>query len=421
MTKKYWSGLVVCVAVFIGMCVVQEAEGTDKSPELRVWQVKRQCFAPEIEREILKQPEAGSVPRNIILIIGDGMGWGAHDLTSLYVHGETRRMVMHQFPVVGLCETYSKNSPVTDSAASGTALSSGEKTNNGRIGMTHDEIKLKSIAKFALEMGKSVAIITDDALSGATPAVFYANQPSRRMADEIIADAAASGFDILIGNGNTRKKFTENGEESKQRNLQAEMEKAGYKFIETPEEFDAVPKGAKVVGQIQSKVFTASDDLLGKVAKTAMERLAENENGFFMMVECTYPDSGGHGNNPDTSAMGVVRTDWVAKFAAEFAAKHGDTLVVCTADHETGGINVIKSAAPETKPIVVYTTKSHTGAPVPVYAFGPAAERFGGHINNIDISRSMGELWGVTLPATLDGVLLEEVIKEKALPVEAAK
>ncbi len=353
----------------------------------------------------LVQKKSVKVPRNIILVIGDGMGQGAYDLTSLWAHGDTRRLVMQQLPVAGLCETYSMNSAVTDSAAAGTALACGEKVNNGAIAMTSSGKKLKSVAKSARELGKSVAIITSDTISGATPAVFYAMQSARGMAPEIVADAAASDFEVLIGNADTRGLFTQNGTGENQRNLQKEMEAKGYAFIETPEEFAAVSEASKVMGQVESKVFTTDEEALSKLAKTAIERFAKDPDGFFMMVESTYPDHGGHGNDPTTSVMGTIHADWVVKVAVEYAAEHGDTLVICTADHETGSLMATQSTVPGSAPVIFYGTTSHSGVPVPISAFGPSAEMFGGVINNIDIPRNIAKLWGFTSPVEIEQVV----------------
>lgn len=383
--------------------VAAAAIGDEKAPEKirNELKISKTFSAPALSAPLV-QKETTTAPRNIILVIGDGMGQGAYDLTSLWVHGDTRRLVMQQLPVAGLCETYSKNSSVTDSAASGTAFACGEKVNNGAIAMTPSGKKLKSVAKMARELGKSVAIITSDPISGATPAVFFAMQPARGMAPEIVADAAASDFEVLIGNAGTRGLFTQNGAGDQQRNLQEEMEAKGYAFIETPEAFASVPEASKVMGQVESKVFKDDDEALSKLTKTAIERLAQDPDGFFMMVESTYPDKGGHANDPTTSVMGTVHADWVVKVAVEYAAEHGDTLVICTADHETGALQAMQSTVAGSAPVIFYGSTNHSGVLVPIYAFGPSAELFGGVINNVDIPRNIAKLWGFTLPLQLE-------------------
>ncbi len=365
------------------------------------WRVTQEFMAPTLSRPLV-QIKTDKPPRNIILIIGDGMGQGAYDLTSLWAHGDTRRLVMQQLPVAGLCTTYSRSSSVTDSAAAGTAIACGQKVDNGILSMAPEGIKLKSIARFARELGKSVAIITSDPLHGATPSVFFANQEARGLAPEIIADAAGCGFDVLIGNADSRGLFIQNGKQPGQRNLQKEMETRGYQFIETPEAFTAVPEGARVVGQLEGKIFKTDEKALAKLTETAITRLSGDPDGFFMMVESTYPDKGGHGNDPNVTAMGTIHADWVAKVAVEYAAAHGDTLVICTADHETGELTAVLGTAAGAEPVIFYGGINHSSAPVPMYSYGPGAERFGGDTDNVEIGRNIARLWGFTVPAELE-------------------
>lgn len=365
-----------------------------------VHRVDREFEAPVVG-EALVQPAAGGTPRNIILVIGDGMGPGMYDLASLWVHGATNRLFMQQLPVRTFCTTVSHNSSVTDSAAAATAIACGAKVNNGSVGIAPDGRPLKSLAMHAHEQGKAVGILTSDALSGATSGGFFARQKARGMAPEIIADAASCDFEILLGNASTRGLFVQNGKAPNPRNLQKEMEERGYHFVETLEQFIAVQADARVVGQIESKLITSDDRMLAKLVEAAIERLAKDPDGFFLMVESTYPDKGGHGNDPAVSVMGTIHADWVVKVAVDFAQKHGDTLVICTADHDTGGLVAVASPEGSRTPLIEYASVNHTGVPVPLSAFGPGAERFGGAIDNTDIAKIIGDFWGFTLPATL--------------------
>lgn len=367
-------------------------------PLKRNFKVQRKVNAPKLAAPLPAQPAPGAVPRNIILVIGDGMGMGALELTSLWAHGDSRRLVMQQMPVAGLCETYSRSSSVTDSAASGTAIACGVKVDNSNIGVTFDGRRLRSVAEAARDMGKSIGIMTTDTLSGATPAVFYAHRLQRGMTPEIVSDAAASEFDIIAGNAATRGLFVQNGAGENQRNLQAEMEARGYVFTSDPAGMAAAQAGKKVIAQIEDKHFKDSDTVLGEMTRTAIDRLAANKNGFFLMVESAYADSGGHGNNADKTVLGTVQADWAVKEALEYAAKHGDTLVISTADHETGSLSAIMSAAEGAEPVLYYSGTSHSSALVPIYAFGPGAELFGGEINNVEIGRGIGKLWKFEVP-----------------------
>jgi Alkaline phosphatase len=356
------------------------------------WKVSRAVTPPKLEKPLPKFP-SNAVPKNVILIIGDGMGRGSYDLASLWAHGDTRRLFMQSLPVAGLCTTHSKNSSVTDSAASATAFACGEKTNNGMIGMAPDGAHLESIATLARGLGKSVAIVTSDSLQGATPSSFFAHQAHRGMAAEIIADMAECGFEILVGNSGSRD-FVDKHREK--------LEADGIHFVKSSKEMAAEPAGARIIGQVSSStIFTVDDEELANLAMESVKRLAKNANGFFMMVESTYPDKGGHDNNPDASVMGVIQADWVAKKAVDYASTSGDTLVIVTADHETGGLSALMSMEEGSRPVIFYATTNHTGEPVPLYAYGPGAERFGGVIDNTDIPRRIAEFWGGELPRVI--------------------
>lgn len=384
-----------------GDCMVAAAAGDDKviTPMKSTLKITRKFTAPVLEAPLVQQ-KTDKPPRNIILVIGDGMGQGAYDLTSLWTHGETNRLVMQQLPVAGLSKTFSKSSSVTDSAAAATAMACGMKVNNANIGVTADGKRLKSVAEAARARGKSIALITSDSISGATPACFFAHQSARGMAPEIVADAAACGFEIIIGDAGTRGLFMQNGKVPDQHNLQKEMESRGYRFISTPEAFAATPGTNKVLGQIESKIFTENDTALSVFSKTAIDRLEKDADGFFMMVESTYPDKGGHANDPTVSTMGTVHADWVAKVAVEYAAAHGDTLVICTADHETGSLSVKRNL--EGGLDIAYGGISHSGAKVPIYAFGPGAELFRGETDNTEIARNIAKLWDFEIPVVGD-------------------
>ncbi len=340
---------------------------------------------------------AQTVPKNIILVIGDGMGGGAIELTSRYQHKADGRLVMQQLPVFGRCHTVSHGSNVTDSAASATAMATGSKTKNGRLGVDLDKRRLASVAELARQQGRTVGIITSDAIVGATPGGFYAHVNSRGYYSQVAEFAAASGFEILIGNANGRVWFVpgdKGGKRSDTRNVLVEMEAAGYAVIENQEAFEQVPTDRRVLG-FMAKGTLDNETCLGCLTETALTRLARNDKGFFMMVECTITDGGGHSNNPELTVRGTLQVDWAVHSAVEYARKHGDTLVVVTADHETGALT---SSLKDGKLTFDYATTSHTDIPVYVFAYGPGAERFGGMIDNTDIARNIAALWSLTLP-----------------------
>ncbi len=339
-------------------------------------------------------------PKNIILIIGDGMGAGAQKLTSLYQHKAESRLVMQQLPVSGRCVTRAANAEVTDSAASGTAIATGYKTNNGMVGMDPDQRRLVSVMEQAHREGRAAGIITSDAICGATPSSFYAHVPRRGDASDISLMASACGYGILIGNHNSAPWFLAKdagGLRVDNRNLVEEMGKAGYVLAENPEAFARAPAEKRVIGFMACGTLD-DERCLAELLGTAVNRLSRNASGFMLMLECTITDAGGHSNNPEMTVRGTLQVDWAVKRAVEFALKNGETLVLVTADHETGGLECAPCAKVPGQVDIRYTTTNHTAALVPLYAFGPGSALFGKTMDNTGIAKNIAQLWRLSMP-----------------------
>ncbi|HRU19979.1 MAG TPA: alkaline phosphatase [Kiritimatiellia bacterium] len=361
---------------------------------------KKYTAPPPFEKP-LRDDLSDTRPKNIILIIGDGMGEGAQKLTSLYQHKAEGRLAMQQLPVTGYLTTFSANSEVTDSAASSTAIACGHKTNNGMLGLTPQTNTVLSVAALARESGRAVAILTSDAVTGATPSGFYAHVVRRGAYSDIAEFAAACGYDMLIGNANARAWFTPEaagGQRTDTRNVLNEMTAAGYAVVTNAALFAAVPEGQRVVGFLDKPTLEPKT-ALGTLMDIALPRLARHDKGFFMMMECTITDAGGHGNNPEYTVRGTLQVDWAVRRAVDFAKSRGDTLVLVTADHETGGLFCSLSRAVPDRLTICYTTTSHTGAPVPIHAFGPGSKYFQGMNDNTDIAKTVAFLWRMRLSA----------------------
>lgn len=355
---------------------------------------------PPFDKPLVDAP-AEAVPKNIILIIGDGMGQGALKLTSLYQHKAEGRLLMQQLPVAGFCTTRSASSEVTDSAAASTAMASGFKTVNGYLGITPDKQKLTAFTEVAHRNGRAVGLITSDSIAGATPAGFYAHELSRNAYQGVALDAAASGFDVLIGNSNGYGWFVpkaNSGQRSDTRDLVGEMTAKGYAVVSNAAAFAQAPQDKRVLGFLDSKTVLGSEQILGQLADIALERLAKQDKGFFLMVECTITDAGGHSNNPDLTVLGTTQVDWAVRSAVAFARARGDTLVLVTADHETGGLTCGITHNPPGKLAIDYATTSHTAAPVRLYAYGPGSTLFNGTVDNTDIAKTLCKFWQLTLP-----------------------
>ena len=361
--------------------------------------ISRQFTAPEPPPELPAVAD-GLKPRNVIFCFGDGMGQGSLDFASMHLWNEPGRLVMQQMPHATLISTYSADKPVTDSAAAGTALACGRKTNNGFVGLDPKGRPLASLAVLAHAKGMGTAVLSNDSLIGATPASFYAHSKDRR-ARIVIADAVPeAGFDVIIGSDKYAGFFrpeTKGGSRDDNRDIVSEMTALGYDFADVPAALADIPAGRKAFGLLGGD-FYEGDTAFADAAAWAMNRLADSPKGFFLFAEGTRPDHGGHGNNPEMLVSGVVQVDWLVRRALDFALERGDTLVLVTADHETGGVQAIAGQGGATPETVHFASLGHTGAHVPLYAYGPGAERFTGVMDNTDVAKTIAFLLGLSFP-----------------------
>lgn len=292
-------------------------------------------------------------PKYIFYFIGDGMGPGAVALTQTYnrmVLGSDTLLKMMQFPVASMAFTYSASSPVTDSAAAGTALATGHKTKNGMIGQNADSVAVTSIAKRLHDNGFSVALITTVSPDDATPAAFYAHQPYRGMSYEIGRDAAECGFEFLAGadwrgakdkdgkDTDLLKHFKKNGVDVV-RGLDALASADSRRVVLLAEN----PFNANEIGYVVDSV--AGQMSLRQMTKAGLDHLLKvSPDRFFMMVEGGMIDHAGHSNDPAALVMETLAFDQALALAYDFYLAHPEeTLIVVTADHETGGLALANS------------------------------------------------------------------------------
>lgn len=317
--------------------------------------------------------------KNIIFLIGDGMG--LHQMFAAHtVNGGP--LAIESVTHVGLQKTHSITNYITDSAASGTALACGKKTNNGAIGMDTARNELESILKFAERHNMATGLVSTSGITHATPAAFIANEPSRNNYEEIAADFLKTDIDVFIGGGLNHFKNRKD-----QRDLTEELKANGYVVATDRAAIEAHSAG-KLAG------FTAPDhnprvtegrgDMLPFATAKALSLLDQNENGFFIMIEGSQIDWGGHANDQEYVLTETLDFDAAVKVALDFAKKDGETLVVITADHETGGMMVLNGDAENRTVETVFNTGGHTGIMIPVYAYGPGAELFTGIYDNTD-------------------------------------
>jgi alkaline phosphatase len=342
-----------------------------------------------------KKPPA---PKNIILLIGDGMG--ASQLTAAkYAKG---RLEIERCPVGGLVTTHSSDKIVTDSAASGTAMATGYKTSNGTISQTPDGVPLKTALEIAESGGKATGLVCTSAITHATPASFSAHVPKRGMQPEIAEQIAAKEIEVLFGGGLGYfiPQSEENSLRKDDKNVLESLE-SRMKVITTQEEFEGLEVPERIAGLFADKAMPkASEGRIGLPDMTAkaLQILSQNKEGFFLMVEGSQIDWGGHANDAEYVLGETVDFDNAAGVALDFAEKDGNTLVIVTADHETGGFAVLGGSA-EDRSITetAFATKKHSAAMVPLFAYGPGAEAFGGILDNTDLGRLIIRNLGASL------------------------
>ncbi len=320
-------------------------------------------------------------PLNIILMIGDGMGLAQISAASFINGGLTLDMLT----ALGLVNTSSANNYITDSAAGATAYSAGQKTYNGAIGVGVDSVALTTILELAEKQGLATGLVATCSITHATPASFFAHQPSRNMDKEIAANFYGKGIDVVIGGGKPYFDILR---------LQAD----GY-TIATGPVFNWQTNASKYFYFYDDSVHLPSvaqgrGDFLQQATKKAMGTLSNNKKGFFLMVEGSQIDWGGHDNNFDYTVQETIDFDKAVKAAIDFAKADGNTLVIITADHETGGLALNKGSHKNRTIEHSYATKNHSGIMVPIYAFGPGSHLFTGTMQNTKVFDNMKFLFG---------------------------
>ena len=325
------------------------------------------------------QEPKGKKVKNIIFMIGDGMG--LEQISAAWVCNGGK-LNLDNFTYVGLQRTYSANKLVTDSAAAGSALATGEKTNNGMIAMTPDSVAVKSLAEEAMEKGKRAGAAVTCRVTDATPAVFFSHAPSRKLMDDIAVQMTNSGLYFLSGGGTKYWSGREDGID-----LVGQAEAMGYTYVETKEEMMAVEEGPVIALMDEYELQPALDrgDILPSSVQKALQVL-DNKKGFFLMIEGSMIDDGGHDNKAGKTMEEIFDFDRTLGLVLEWAEKDGETLVIVTADHATGGMTLLGGSIDEKKIRVNYSTTGHNGVALPVFAWGPHAEDFVGIYENAELS-----------------------------------
>jgi alkaline phosphatase len=282
---------------------------------------------PEIVIDVSGEGEV----RNVILLIGDGMGIG--QLTAAEVMNGEEDLVLTRLPYKSLVSTHSSSNYVTDSAASATALATGFKTRNGMVSVTAAGESLFTVLEDAEEAGKATGIVTTTRVTHATPACFVAHVNNRDMETVIAAQLLASGVDVALGGGSTY--FSD---------LNPEDE--GYTVVYDSTELDNIESG-KVLGLFSSGYMSYESERsdiepsLSEMTAKSLELLSSDPDGFFLMVEGGRIDHASHDNHFDNTIAETLEFDLAVLEALEYASGRNDTLILVTADHETGGLSIV--------------------------------------------------------------------------------
>ncbi len=323
--------------------------------------------------------------KNVIFMIGDGMGLNQAYAAAM-VKGEPL-LFMFEAEAVALQETYSADSKITDSAASGTALACGVKTNNGMIGMDADSVSVESILKMAADRGKATGIVVTCQLFHATPAAFFAHNISRKNYEAIAKDMLTFSPDVMIGGGAKYLKNRKDGCHLEE-GLQAQGKRVLYRMddVKAALKNSDVPVLGFLADEHMPAATAGRGDFLPQAVSLALDRLSRDKDGFFLMVEGSQVDFSSHDNDVNGTVAEALDFEKALAVALDFAKKHKNTLVVVTADHETGGLSLLQKTVyqEETGLKHQFTTTDHTGVPVPVYLYGAGADAYPAFMQNSD-------------------------------------
>jgi alkaline phosphatase len=326
---------------------------------------------------------ASAHPANVILFIGDGMGFEQVRAAAMYASGTEGTLSFELFPYRAETRTKSADSSIPDSAAAATAIATGVKVNNGVISMAlpGDGRELETLLEYFRDRGKSTGLVTTTYLTHATPACFAAHEPSRDNLAQIAADYLQQTVpQVMLGGGG-------NGLES------VSVSQAGYTVVADRGEMQSqdTETVVRLCGLFGTAHLPYEYDGVGtlphlsEMTSTALDILDNDPDGFFLVVEGGRIDHAGQANDLPRCVYEVIELANAVKVARDWADGSDDTLIIVTGDHETGGLRVIGNNGQGDFPSVSWATTGHTGSHVPAYAWGDHAELLQGVMENTDL------------------------------------
>ena len=331
-----------------------------------------------------KSDGAKKKPLNIILMIGDGTGLA--QIASGYFANNNQLTVMN-LKHMGFVTTRSATDFTTDSAASGTAYACGQKTYNYAVGVDLAKEPIENIPEIGARKGIVSGVVSTDALDGATPASFFAHQPNRGMANEIWADLPQSKLSFFAA-----------GDKERMESRPDSTQKAVKEVFTVVDRLDD-PRAAAAprLGYLPTKVeagyiVDGRTDFLPVTARYAMDFLKQHsarKRGFFLMVEGARIDKAAHANKFESMVKEMLDFDKAIAEAIKFADEDGNTLVIISADHETGALSIADGNPARGQDSGIYVSTWHTAIPVPIFAYGPHAQDFMGTQGNEEVGQKI--------------------------------
>lgn len=330
-------------------------------------------------------------PKNIILLISDGTGLS--QISSAFYFKESSPNYL-RFKNIGLIKTSSSREDITDSAAGATAIACGVKTYNGAIGVSDDSTEVANLVEIVSLKNIKTGLIATSSITHATPASFYAHNMNRGSAEKIALQLVHSEIDFFAGGGlqffNKRKDGL---------NLLNDLNEKQFTIDTTALADYSKIKSSEKIGFLLAKdalkpAAEGRGDFLSKATELAIQFLSKDNSGFFMMAEGSQIDWGGHANNAPYVVSELIDFDDAVGKALDYAERDGNTLVIVTSDHETGGFTLAakkkktedgKEYSDYSEIGMTFSTGGHSATLVPVFAYGPGAEEFKGIYENTNI------------------------------------
>ncbi len=354
---------------------------------------------------------------SVVLFIGDGMGIGIISIGKMYsevsLGAELNMTELASSGTVGYVTTHSKTGPVTDSAASGTAIATGSKTANGVVGMTEDGDFLDNLFELAARQGIAVGVVTTTSVTDATPASFLAHVPAREMHPEIAEQIVESDAQIVMGGGYWYFLPPDSGMRDNGVNLVEIARQKGFDVVFDREGLESF-RGERLLGLFarESMPFERSRleqeiPSLGEMTEIALDVLRQDPDGFLLVVEGGRIDHAEHDNSISDALGELLAFDDAIGRAMQVQAEDSLITIVVTADHDCGGPGItgdeygypgyddLESLVSEQCPIVQWISGYHIGTMVPVLASGPDHELFGGILDNTDINHRIRSILGL--------------------------